>query len=255
MTEVINPEYIPVEAPTSLHADSTYHEPMVTGLFKPDVHLSEVFALTHEISDKPQDLNILSGACSVGAEIDGIAALQKLYGYPGRLALFGCDANSLAVSVAERGRHIITKRLTKIPRFQQQLEGLGFSTARELDDNYGFEAVPQEYLVAYSGNLRAPHQVEFATKDLTRPWAEDRQYDLILLNNVLFFYGIKNMIKILANLCLHLSDKGVLSLGEYSLEDDWRRRPVEKFLSDRFDLVARTDITGEFKQSVAYTRA
>lgn len=224
-----------VEVPGPSSEGSTYYTEMQTALFRFDSCLAEAVVLAKSVPLPNRNFNLLSAACSTGAELDSTLKLLELAGID-RVDATGIDANEIAIEQAKRGQHkvVIDERLQpKRQAIETALAELGFDLL--MGDNL-------RRTVVDTSRLRAGHKVDFKVHNLTEE-IEQRDVDLVVASNVLFHVDLVEegaAKRVASNLAKTLSDNGILNFGVLSggvigLAED--PRSITEMLKKKYDLV------------------
>jgi chemotaxis methyl-accepting protein methylase len=231
---------------------------MITALFRDGTYLEEALALAVERAEDTERLSVISAGCSIGAEADSILALHSLMGYEGRVDIIGYDINGLALQMARRGVHELTRHKGGDPAYAterlesaaQALTDLGFGIGHDVQDHGGNnETTP---VTVDAAPLRAGHTVRFAEHDLGNPLPRTRPANLILANNMLT-YCRDNYETVARNLAGMLADRGVLSFGSDGLPDGIPQTETIVHALQDFDM--QPIFHGEEGQRVMFGRA
>ncbi len=207
-------------APLSIHVehpvrklnpeDTTRGVPTFTILFRKTNLLDDVLGKVHDRIGEGSDFSVDSVACSVGAEVDSLLALQNRSQHKGQIAIRGFDINPSAIVQAQEGKYNVRKRSANKRLEQIYLESRGFSTyTRE----YAFG-----YFVADAAPVRQGNQVEFEEANLVAEAPVVETSDLVLANNVLYHLKPHRANRFIYNAARMLNDRGILSIGDFHHE-------------------------------------
>lgn len=231
-----------------------------TSLFRSTSQLETALKLTHEAADSVR-INVISAACSIGAEADSLLAYQNASGHEAKIALKGIDINRSTIRCARFGRYLLPRAITYGYEYEPiatDLDRMGFE--------YDFDRVLQEpgrhndsgYYLIKSQGVRQPHEVSFAQGDLTQTEAlEDHEpADLILANNIFYHLKPDQADAMLRNLAGNLTDGGVLSIGDILTRQGFRRemgpkRPWSDVFFGNWIVHATNILEDEFGMQVA----
>jgi chemotaxis methyl-accepting protein methylase len=253
MEELREPLPIGVEVPE--HSVFYPNRNMFTMFFRPATYLPELLSLAVDRASDPENVKIMSAACSIGAEADSILALHRAASYTGRIVMRGYDVNPLVVKAATTGVYRLGDYKPgaeyKMHKKKRQLEEYCFDTFTT--HRRDFDGALVRELQVRSETLRASHDVEFREHDIREPF-EEVGFDLVLANNVLYHLPAEGASQVIYNLASTLADRGILSIsGGYTrLSRDWIGNTSE-ILRSEFGL--KPVLTAAFSTPVAFAKA
>lgn len=232
MRQIFSPEPIGVDVPHNGEEGSNHDVQMTSELFRQGCFLPEALALAAERAGEPSDMTVISAGCSIGAEADSVLALHRRAGYEGNVTIKGYDINRLAVSTATRGLHKVYAPNSAV-QVQQRcvLKHMGFETLNSRGDN-----ISGLFMDADAAPVRDGHDVEFAEHDLLEPFSESEPADLVLANNVLYYFSPGEAKQVVRHLCETLTDNGVIGFGSATLNGHKWRKMISGVMSDEFGL-------------------
>jgi chemotaxis methyl-accepting protein methylase len=228
-----------------------YKVRMVTELFRTSSHLSQAVDLGVTVAQTPGVLSVVSGGCSNFAEGYSVLTALELGDYGVKGEVTGYDANGKAIDHAHRASYLARTTTDNQAAIRQRLQTAGFTVGEETRDGGRYEGGDIRYLEADASDLRARHGVSLHKHDLLRPVTGTADADLVLVNHVLLHFPYEQAERLVFNLASLLSDKGILSLGQYGFQpyrhaDEfraYRARKLTAFLDDHFCL-KRLEVPG-----------
>jgi chemotaxis methyl-accepting protein methylase len=231
----IYPDFVDIDVPEVDEPGSSHDVSMYTRLFRGGNYLGDALRLANERTGERADLTVYSVGCSNGAEVDTILALHKLHKYAGKIVIKGFDLNELALQYAEAGIYL---GYSHYDEQQADLTLMGFDVDKQpcvLEEDDG--------LIIGSHRLRKDHVVSFERHDARKPFTDEGNVDLVLVNNVLYHLETrKEILDVVSNTASLLGDRGIISFGSSLLRGCNRinRKTVRecaRLLKRNFELV------------------
>ncbi len=186
-----------------------------TAVFRKDTSINEVVALALQESDDQAALEIVSGGCSYGAELDTALGLVYKHEPTRDVAVRGVDYSDRVLAYAAVGKYVARDDYANTEyRYKQKgydleetMDAHGFQIG--LDNSSIFSAALD------AARLRDRYSVETQQADLTREVPAGKLAKLVLGNNLLFHHTISDARKIATNLSRVLQVGGIISFGQF----------------------------------------
>ena len=188
-----------------------------TSLFAKEAQLGKVTELALKNYDHRATFAYASVGCSIGAELDSVAALLSAQGVR-QAAMCGIDIDQTTLKVAENGQYIDPYYLPIIHGVRsRRLRNLGFetSTAGMSPGSIAIDARP----------VREQHKVNFYELDLGQETFDGSRQDLITCHNVLPHVTEHDPSKaraMIGRLCSLVARGGILSIAA---TEEWHESP------------------------------
>lgn len=219
-----------------------------TELFRESSMLQEAY---HAAVDRLSDHSVLrvnSAACSIFAEGDSILAIANKAKDVGRVAITGVDIDPFAVNAAKTAKYASRWTAKSVAERQRNmLLDFGFDIFQE--EERGKRLIEMRFLIDSSG-VREGHDIDIYQHNIATELPERSQgADLILVNNVLYYFSEIGAINIVSKLASALGPTGVLSMGDnarhvqmgrnslHGLQYDLWQEQAEEILANEFNMV------------------
>jgi len=221
-------------APVKVRLPDIVPAPPITSytmLFRPDCRLPQALEVMHERGGR----TVVSAPCSAGPEVDSFLALHNKSGFAGSLAITGFDIVPESIRQARGATYFLERDdcEDRMPALEGMLKSYGFRTdfktahsvrdeahetlMRDLyPDGDQIESRGGEFYQISSAPVREGHEVEFIEHDLREPLPmAEGTADLVLANNLFYHLNLEDASKVLHNLAVVLSERGVLSIEDH----------------------------------------
>jgi SAM-dependent methyltransferase len=187
-----------------------------TAVFRNDTAINEVVALALQESDEQATLEICSGGCSYGAELDTALGLVYKHEPTRDVAVRGVDYSDRVLAYAEVGKYVARESYADTEYFYKR----GGHNLEETMDSHGFQIGMDSssffpVAVLDAARLRDRYSVKTQRADLTREFPSGKLAKLVLGNNLLFHHSISDARKIAVNLSKVLQVGGIISFGKF----------------------------------------